>query len=65
MLTVDRLSPEERLALIGELWDSLNEADIVLTPAQQGELDRRLAAMDDGNGVAWPELRAELRKRLG
>ena len=33
-----RLSPEERLALIGQLWDSLRDDDIPLPEAQQAEL---------------------------
>jgi putative addiction module component (TIGR02574 family) len=38
------LSPEERLRLIEELWDSLNETagSVPLTNAQREELDRRL-----------------------
>ena len=66
-MPVVRLSPQERLALIGELWDSLDDSDIALTPAQQAELDRRLAALaeDRGAAVAWPELRDQLRQRLG
>jgi putative addiction module component (TIGR02574 family) len=41
-----RLSPEERLALIGELWDSLSDADVPLPEAQQAELSRRLSSLD-------------------
>lgn len=66
-MPVARLSPQERLALIGELWDSLDDSDIVLTPAQQAELDRRLASLDEdrGDAVAWPELRNQIRQRPG
>ncbi len=62
-----RLSPQERLALIGNLWDSLDDADVVLTPAQQEELGRRLAALgkDRDAAVAWPEFRDQIRQRLG
>jgi putative addiction module component (TIGR02574 family) len=41
-----RLSPDERLALIAQLWDSLDDNQVQLTPAQQAELERRLATLD-------------------
>jgi putative addiction module component (TIGR02574 family) len=64
---VARLSPQERLALIQQLWDSLDDADVAVTPAQQAELDRRLAARDEGRETAipWAELRRELHQRHG
>jgi putative addiction module component (TIGR02574 family) len=59
------LSPQERLALIAQLWDSLTDDDLPLSPAQEAELDRRLASFDaDRNdGVSWQQLQAELRQR--
>ena len=41
-----RLSADERLALIGQLWDSLGDADIPLPEAQRAELARRLSSLD-------------------
>ena len=41
-----RLSPEERLVLMGQLWDSLNDSDIPLPEAQKAELARRLSTLD-------------------
>jgi len=41
-----RLTPRERLDLIGELWDSLAPADVRLTPAQDAELGRRMATFE-------------------
>src|ERR1700755_324096 len=32
---ITRLSPDERLALIAQLWDSLDDHQVQLTPAQQ------------------------------
>jgi len=60
-----RLSVEERLALISELWDSLADADIHLTSAQENELERRLASFeaDRGDEVTWEQLKAELQQR--
>ena len=59
------LSPEERLALIAQLWDSLDDAQLPLTTAQEAELDRRLAILDNdrAEGVSWEILKAELEQR--
>ena len=46
MIDIDHLSPQERLELIGRLWDSLDDEDVPLTPEQEAELDRRLATAD-------------------
>jgi putative addiction module component (TIGR02574 family) len=53
-LDISRLSPEERLDLIGELWDSLAAEEVRLTPAQERELDRRMATFDDDTKGAAP-----------
>jgi putative addiction module component (TIGR02574 family) len=60
---IDQLSPAERLALIGKLWDSLEASQVPVTQAQRDELDRRLAAGATG-GVTWEELEAKLLRRL-
>jgi putative addiction module component (TIGR02574 family) len=60
-----RLSPEERLALIGQLWDSLSDNDVPLPEAQKAELARRLSSFDQDRtqAVTWEQLRAELARR--
>jgi putative addiction module component (TIGR02574 family) len=60
-----RLTPPERLALIAQLWDSLENEQPPLTSAQQAELERRLASLDEDrrNGVTWASLKAELQQR--
>lgn len=60
-----RLSPQERLSLIEQLWDSLADAEIPLTAAQRAELERRLATFDDDRvqAVTWDSLKAELARR--
>jgi putative addiction module component (TIGR02574 family) len=60
-----RLTAPERLALISQLWDSLEDNQLPLTGAQQGELDRRLATLDEDRhkGVTWAALKAELEMR--
>ena len=60
-----RLSPPERLALIAQLWDSLEHEQLPLTSAQQAELERRLTSLDQDrrDGVTWSALKAELEQR--
>jgi putative addiction module component (TIGR02574 family) len=60
-----RLTSQERLALISELWDSLSDEETPLTPAQEAELERRLAASesDRDHSVSWEQLKTELRQR--
>jgi len=60
-----RLSPEERLALIGQLWDSLGDSEVPLPEAQKAELARRLSSFDQdrAQAVTWEQLRAELARR--
>ena len=62
---IDRLSPPERIALIAQLWDSLDAEQIPLTGAQQAELVSRLASLDQDrqSGVTWTDLKAELERR--
>jgi putative addiction module component (TIGR02574 family) len=64
-LDISRLTPKERLELIGELWDSLSPADVLLTPAHEAELDRRLASFDSDRreAISWEDLDAELDRR--
>jgi putative addiction module component (TIGR02574 family) len=59
-----RLSPEERLALIGQLWDSLRDTEVPLPEGQQAELSRRLSSLDQDRtqAVTWEQLRAELAR---
>ena len=59
-----RLSPHERLTLIGDLWDSLGEAT-PSPPEQCAEIERRLASFDAdlADAVTWEQLKAELATR--
>jgi putative addiction module component (TIGR02574 family) len=41
-----RLTPPDRLALISQLWDSLDDSQLPLTAPQRDELDCRLATLD-------------------
>jgi putative addiction module component (TIGR02574 family) len=62
---ITRLSPDQRLALIAQLWDSLEDHQVQLTPVQQGELERRLATLDQdrAQSLTWETLKAELERR--
>lgn len=60
-----RLSAPERLALIAQLWDSLEQEHVPLTGPQRAELERRLSSLDQDrrDGVTWAALKAELAQR--
>jgi len=62
---IARLTPEERLTLIGELWDSLDPEDVPVTPAQRAELERRFDSFeqDRSGGITWEQLKAVLARR--
>jgi putative addiction module component (TIGR02574 family) len=53
-LDIARLTPRERLDLIGELWDSLAPEDVRLTPAQDAELARRMATFEADSRTVVP-----------
>jgi putative addiction module component (TIGR02574 family) len=62
---ITRLSPDERLTLIAQLWDSLDDHQVQLTEAQEAELERRLATLDYDRteSVTWETLKSELEQR--
>jgi putative addiction module component (TIGR02574 family) len=70
MGTIDiaHLSPDERLRLLDELWESLSAAPeaIPLTDAQREELDRRLDELDREGpvGIPWEEVLRQIRGRV-
>ena len=57
-IDIERLSPEQRLRLLEQLWDSLSDDDVPLTAAQREELDRRLDDLErEGpRGIPWDEV---------
>ena len=59
------LTAEERLTLIGDIWDSLSPAEVPVSPAQRDELDRRLDELeaDLDPGIPWNEVLRKLRGR--
>jgi putative addiction module component (TIGR02574 family) len=67
-LGIDRLSVEERLSLVEELWDSIAEStgELPLSDAQQSELDRRLAEHNAAPDevVRWEDVKKSTDGRL-
>ena len=63
-LGIDRLSADERLELMHEIWDSIaaEPGTIHLTDAQRQELERRLAEheVNPGDAVPWEQVKAEI-----
>ncbi|MEB3191933.1 MAG: addiction module protein [Snowella sp.] len=55
------LTVAERLQLIEEIWNSIsnNDSEIVLTSAQQQEIDRRLESSSNvkNKGKSWQEIK--------
>lgn len=64
-LDIETLTPAERIDLMGRLWDSLDHADLPVSPAQRMVLEQRLrtADADLATSVAWESVRAELAAR--
>ena len=66
-LDIARLTAEERLSLLEQLWDSLAAIPdaIPLTEAQRTELDRRLDELDAEGlvGIPWDEVLSRIRSR--
>jgi len=66
---VGRLTPDEQLDLIGELWDLLSKAPAPLTDAQRAEIDRRSGELDEDVqagqplGIPWEEVFQQIRSR--
>ena len=66
-LDIASLTPEERLSLLEDLWDSLAAVPeaLPLTPVQRVELDRRLDDLDAEGpvGIPWDEVLSRIRNR--
>jgi putative addiction module component (TIGR02574 family) len=64
---IEDLSPDQRLQLLEQLWESLqaHPDQLPLTAAQREELDRRLDEMDRGQteGIPWEEVLERIRNR--
>ncbi len=68
-LGIDRLSIDEQVALVREIWDHLiaSGARPPLSESQIQELRRRVAEddADPNNLIPWEEVKAQALKRIG
>ncbi len=64
VFAIDELTAAQRLDLISALWDSLDGIDVLVTPEQRTELDRRLeiADGDSSAGKPWAAVLADLQR---
>jgi len=63
---IAQLTPEQRLTLIEALWDSLQQDDLPIMPAQAAELDRRMATYEEdaANAQPWDAVRKRIERNL-
>lgn len=65
---IKRLSVDDRLHLVQEIWDSisLEPEQLELTKAQEQELSRRLADYKENPnaGISWDEVKARALEKL-
>ncbi|MFO0851463.1 MAG: addiction module protein [Gemmataceae bacterium] len=61
------LSPAEKLDLIGELWDALEEDQVPVTPELIELIEQRKAARlaDPSRGVPWEHVLRRVRAKYG
>jgi putative addiction module component (TIGR02574 family) len=60
------LSPEERLELIGAVWDSLSPNDLPVTDVERALLDSRIADMESNpeDQSSWLDVKTRLERLL-
>ena len=66
-IPVEALTAEERIELMGRLWDSLDPSVAApITDSLAAELDRREAEADQAPeaGESWGVIKRELKKKL-
>lgn len=63
---IDGLSLDERLELMADIWNSLDEIVVAVTEEQRAEIDRRLATFhtDKFSAIPWEVAREEILKDL-
>lgn len=61
-----RMTPADRLELIGELWQTLDHDNFAVTAAERDMLDERVADLsaNPDAGRPWGDVEAGLRNRL-
>ena len=68
-IDIGAMTVHERIALMGQLWDSLrtNSDAVQLSPEQEADLDRRMLTMqqDGDRGAEWGIVRERIRGHKG
>ena len=54
-IDISGLSVQERLDLLGDLWDSLAPEEVPVTDEQRAELDRRLVDLEADSDLGIPQ----------
>lgn len=64
-LDLTKLTPEEKLELIDELWTSITPEQFPLTSEQRTNLHSRLDRLDEEGpaGASWESVRLEMTRR--
>ncbi len=64
---IAKLSTEDRLNLISDLWDSFADTDIPVSAAHEAELDRRdeTYGSDSPAAQSWASVRERVSKAIG
>jgi putative addiction module component (TIGR02574 family) len=64
-LGIDKMSAEERMKLVEEIWDSISEERVHadLSDAKKDALQRRVAELDSNpdNVLTWDEIKAQVK----
>ena len=64
---ISKLTTEEKLKLVEDLWDELNQhsENIPLTEAQKKDLDKRLDEYEKNpeNVLTWEEVKARIHRQ--
>ena len=64
---LDKLSKEEKIALVEEIWDSIEDQSnaMPLTQAQREELERRIAHLEahPESTMTWEEVKKRVRAK--
>lgn len=68
-LGIDRLSVDDRIRLVEDIWDSIADSvqSMDVPQSHKEELERRLAAMqaDPHAGSTWEDVKARLQRKTG
>ena len=63
MQEILEMSIDERISMIGKIWDSIDHSSLETPAEHQQELDRRLSRYENGGTkfFSWKEIKSELQ----